>query len=654
MKHLSIDIETFSSVDLKSAGMYAYAESPDFEVLLLAYSLNGGPVKIVDLASGEPLGYELTIALTDPHTIKHAWNAAFERTCLAAHLGVPMPPEQWRCTMAKAAQVGLPLSLEQAGKVLELDQQKLREGKALIKYFCTPCKPTKANGQRTRNLPADAPEKWAEFKDYCVRDVEVEMNIANKIAWFEVPATEVELWNLDQRINDRGVKIDRQFVNSVLEVYKKTVSKLTEEAARLTGLDNPNSVAQLKNWLLDKTGEEVSKLDRHAVKKLIKDATDETVERVMVIRQELSKSSVKKYPAMLKMMQSDDRVRGLFKYCGANRTRRWSGQKIQPQNLTKHRIGDLEFARELVLKGDIEMLELCYGNTVDILSQLIRTAFIAENGKRFMPADFAAIEARVIAWLSGEAWRMEVFRTHGKIYEASASQMFRVPIEKVTKDSEFRKRGKISELALGFGGAVGALTQMEISMEVPEADRIPEEEKPRTVALWRKASPKIVKLWSDMEYAAIETVKTGQPHGIRYGLKFFMKKGVLMMQLPSGGCLSYLRPRVAPGKFGKDALSYDGIDQVTKKWGRVDTWGGKLVENAVQGIARDLLAENMLKLDKANYDLVMHVHDEAIPEMPYGQGSIEEVNRIMGTPIPWAPGLPLKAESYETPFYKKD
>lgn len=652
MKYLEIDIETFSSADLKKAGMYAYTEAPDFEILLFAYAVDFGEVHVVDLAQGESLPEKILIALTSPYVLKIAHNAAFERTAIRKHYKTALPVEQWLCTMAYAAQLGLPLSLDAAAKALKLPAEKDASGKALIKYFTMPCKPTKANGGRTRNLPEHAPEKWQQFKDYNRQDVIVERGILEKIRFFEIPEMEKRLWCLDQKINDAGVMVDQQFVKNAIRIDLTHKEILTKEAVALTGLDNPNSVAQLKNWFIGNCNYEINSFNKEAIPEVMDAVKDmEVPKRVLELRQEMSKTSIKKYAAMASAVCRDGRIRGLLQYYGANRTGRWAGRLVQVQNLK--RIDDdftssIDLARNLVREGDLDMLELLFESVPDVLSQLIRTAFVAPEGSRFIVVDFSAIEARVIAWLAGEKWRLDVFSTHGKIYEASAAQMFRIPIEDVTKGSEYRQKGKIAELALGYGGGPGALIQMGALRK-----GLTEDELPKLVAMWRNANRKIVNYWYEVENAAYAAVNDRTTTTIRHGIKFFMEKGVLFIQLPSGRRLSYLRPQIRDNRFGGESIVYEGMNQTTKQWGRQETYGGKLVENLCQAIARDCLADAMLRLDAAGYKIVMHVHDEIVMETPEGKGSLKEVEQIMGTPIPWAKGLPLAADGFESEYYKK-
>ncbi len=652
MQTLSIDIETYSSADLLKSGVYKYVEAPDFEILLFAYAFNDDEVQLFDLteynSDEAQKSKKVFEALTDPTILKTAYNANFERTCIAKFFKITLPPEQWECTMVKAGMLGLPMSLDAASKVLKLEQKKDSAGKALIRYFSLPCKPTKTNGERTRNLPKHDPEKWKQFSDYCAQDVVVEMAIRNKLSFFQIPLTEKRLWQLDQNINDHGVLVDQSFVYNAIHQDIEYKDRLTKEAIELTGLNNPNSAAQLKDWLTTETGESVTSLTKEAILVLLKSADCEIVKRVLNLRQEMSKTSVKKYEAMAKAVCKDSRIRGLLQFYGANRTGRWAGRLVQVQNLPQNHLSDLDLARRLVKDNDLELLEMLFGNVPDTLSQLIRTAFIAPEGHRFIVADFSAIEARVIAWLAGERWRLQVFATHGKIYEASASQMFKVPIESVTKGSDLRQKGKVSELALGYQGGPNALIKMgALKMGIQE------NELPKLVKMWRNANKAIVSFWDVVNDAAIAAVE-GTPTSIQHGIKFFTDKNVLFIELPSKRRLSYIAPKLIPNKFGGVSLTYEGMDQTTKQWGKQDTYGGKLVENIVQAIARDCLAESMIRLSDARYNIVTHVHDETVSEMPYGKGSLAEVNEIMGRPIPWAKGLPLKADSYETTYYKKD
>lgn len=658
MGHLSIDLETYSSVDIKKSGLYKYVQSPDFEILLFAYSMNGQPVKIVDLKQGESIPMEVYSALFDPSVTKHAYNAAFEWYCLSKHFAYTDPFSwlaQWRCTQIHGLYLGYPAGLAALGEALGLpsDKKKMGIGGALIRTFCVPCKPTKANGGRTRTLPHHEPEKWDLFKQYCIGDVVAEMEILRRLSVFPVPEQEWRLWQIDQRINARGIACDLQLVDGALEIDQQITTELMTEAVQLSGLDNPKSVKQLTKWLEEETGEEVENLQKGTVSKMIDRLDEGKARRMLEIRQELSKTSVKKYQAMKTVACNDHRVRGLLQFYGANRTGRWAGRLVQVHNLAKNKM-DLEllkYARQLVRERRIDMLKLIFGNVPDTLSQLIRTAFVAPGGKHLLIADFSAIEARVIAWLAGEQWRLDVFSTHGKIYEASASQMFGIPLEAV--DKELRQKGKVAELALGYQGAAGALISMgalDMGLE--------EEELPEIVLRWRNANRRICDLWFAFEAAAIEVMETGQPVGVRgiifareshhgNGLDFFTS------QLPSGRKLYYVEPRLAQNDFGKQALHYMGPDQKTGKWSLISTYGGKLVENVVQAIARDCLAVSLIRAAQARYDTVLHVHDEIGIESDQPE-ELDRVLDLMAQPIDWAPGLPLKAAGFATEFYMKD
>ena len=641
---LSADIETFSDVDLVKCGVYAYADSPAFEILLFAYSFDGGETQIIDLAQGEQLPAEVEEAIFDVSVTKTAYNANFERTCLSKYFGRYIPPESWHCSAVQAAMLALPRSLEDVGRVLGLDEQKMKEGKELIRYFCVPCKPTKANGGRTRNLPCHAPEKWELFKTYCKRDVDVEKSIRRKLHNFPIPESEMELYRLDQRINDRGVLVDMGLVEQAIACERLHKEVVTKRAYELTGLENPNSVAQLKGWLGD-MGMEAESLSKKAVAEMIAE-TDGEVEELLRLRLLMAKTSVKKYEAMERSVCSDGRVHGLLQFYGANRTGRFAGRLVQIQNLPQNHIPDLELARDLVKQGRFEDIELLYDSTPNVLSELIRTAFIPKPGCRFVVADFSAIEARVLAWLSGEQWRLDVFTSHGKIYEASASAMFHVPVEEITKTSPLRQKGKLAELGLGFGGASGALVSMgALDMGLTE------DELPPLVAAWRKANPHITQFWWDVDAAAIKAVTEKQRTKVGK-IIFEYKSGILFITLPSGRKLSYVKPRMAVNRFGRDGLTYEGIAE-NKKWSRIETYGPKLVENIVQGTARDLLAEAMLRVEKKGYPIVMHCHDEIIAEVPEGIGSVDEMCEIMAVQPEWAEGLPLRADGYQCSFYQK-
>ena len=646
MKTLSIDIETYSDVPLQKTGVYRYCESPEFEILLFAYSVDNAPVQVVDLACGEKIPDEVLAALEDESVIKWAFNAAFERICLSRFLGYPtgeyLDPESWRCSMIWAATMGLPLSLEGVGAVLGLEKQKLTEGKDLIKYFCQPCAPTKTNGQRTRNRPFHAPDKWAAFKRYNIRDVETEMGIQQKLHKFPVPDSVWEEYHLDQEINDRGVRLDMELVHQAIEMDTCSREKLTKTMKNLTTLENPNSVQQMKQWLSD-NGLETDSLDKKAVAELMKAAPPE-LRDVLTLRQQLAKSSVRKYQAMEKTVCADGRARGMFQFYGASRTGRFSGRNIQLQNLPQNHLPDLAEARALVRLGDFEGLELLYEDVPDTLSQLIRTAFIPREGAQFLVADFSAIEARVIAWFANERWRQEVFAKGGDIYCASASQMFKVPVEKHGINGHLRQKGKIAELALGYGGSTGALKAMgAIEMGLTE------DELPALVDAWRQANPNIVKFWWDVDRAVMEAVKYKHTTS-DYGLTFSCRSGMLFITLPSGRKLAYVKPKVGTNKFGGECITYEGVGG-TKKWERLDSYGPKFVENIVQATARDILCYAMRTLRHCS--IVMHIHDELVIEAD-PRMSLEAVCEQMGRTPPWAKGLLLRADGYATPFYKKD
>lgn len=646
MKTISIDIETFSSVDLAKSGVYRYAESPDFEVLLFGYSVDGSAVSVVDLASGEKIPPHILSALEDKTVIKCAFNANFERICLSRLLGYKtgcyLSPVSWHCTMVWSAYMGLPLSLQGCGAVLRLDRQKLTEGKELIRYFCVPCQPTKANGGRTRNLPGDAPEKWARFKIYNARDVETEAEIQQKLSRFPVPDGIWDEYCIDQKINDTGVALDRTLVREAIAMDGVSGHELSDAMKSLTALENPNSVSQMKAWLAA-NGLHTDTLGKKTVTELLKTAP-ERLREVLLLRQQLAKSSVKKYQAMENAVCSDGRARGMFQFYGANRTGRWAGRLIQMQNLPQNHLSDLSQARALVRTGNREAVKLLYEDIPDTLSQLIRTAFVAPEGKKFIVADFSAIEARVIAWIAGETWRQQVFADGKDIYCASASQMFRVPVEKHGINGHLRQKGKIAELALGYGGAVGALKAMgALDMGLSE------EELPPLVQAWRNANPNIVNLWWAVDSAVTEAVQrrtSAKTHGIR----FTYRSGMLLITLPSGRNLTYIKPKIGTNSFGSPCVTYEGIGG-TKKWERLESYGPKFVENIVQATARDILCYAMKTL--RHTDIVMHIHDEIVIEAD-PQMSLQAVCGQMGKTPPWAPGLLLRADGYETQFYRKD
>lgn len=646
MKTLSIDIETFSDVQLPKTGVYRYCESPNFEILLFAYSVDAGPVQVVDLACGEKIPEAIIAALEDDTVIKWAFNASFERICLSRFLGYPtgeyLNPESWRCSMIWAATMGLPLSLEGVGTVLGLEKQKLTEGKDLIKYFCQPCAATKSNGGRTRNRPFHAPDKWESFKRYNIRDVETEMGIQQKLHKFPVPDSVWGEYHIDQEINDRGVRLDMELVHQAIEMDSRSREELTAAMKDITALENPNSVQQMKQWLSD-NGVETDSLDKKAVAELLKDAPEKLAD-VLTLRQQLAKSSVRKYQAMEKTVCEDGRARGMFQFYGANRTGRFSGRNIQLQNLPQNHLPDLAEARSLVRSGDFEGVKLLYEDVPDTLSQLIRTAFIPRNGTQFLVADFSAIEARVIAWFAGEEWRQKVFTKGGDIYCASASQMFKVPVEKHGINGHLRQKGKIAELALGYGGSVGALKAMgAIEMGLTE------DELPALVDVWRQSNPHIVEFWWAVDRAVMKAVKYKHTT-TEYGLTFSCRSGMLFITLPSGRNLAYVKPKIGTNKFGGSCITYEGVGS-TKKWERLDSYGPKFVENIVQATARDILCYAMKTLQHCS--IVMHIHDELVIEAD-PRMSLDAVCEQMGRTPPWAKGLLLRADSYATPFYKKD
>lgn len=641
---LSIDIETFSATDLSAAGVYRYVEDPDFEILLLAYAFEDEPVEVVDLSSGEDIPDDVALALTDPEVIKSAWNANFERTCLAEFMDTAMPPEQWEDTMITAAQMGLPLSLAAAGAALGLpeDQQKLAEGRRLIQQFSKPCRPSKANGMKTRVLPEDAPERWVIYKEYNARDVETERAIRKALEDFRIAESEHELWCIDQRINDRGVMLDRPFVKNAAWIDQQIKTELKEEAARISGLENPNSVQQIKDWIRKVSGIKVESLDKRVIGDVMEQLKDyPQIIRFLQIRSALAKTSTAKYARMLECVNKDDRIRGLSQFYGAARTGRWSGRNVQLQNLTKNKMpdADLEMARELVEDGDAETFGLLF-DPANALSELIRTSLIPRPGCKFVVSDFSAIEARVLAWMAGEQWRLDVFNGSGKIYEASAEQMFHLPPGSVKKGDPMRQKGKIAELALGYGGSVGALTTMgALEMGLNENELKP------LVDSWRAANRRITAFWWDVDKLVRSVIKTKKKKKLgRIAAR--MDGDFLRIQLPSGREISYAKPRVTPG-----GITYSG-QIMAGGWGRIETYGPKLVENIIQATSRDCLAESMRRLEKAEIPIVFHVHDEVICEVPAWCAS--EVAEIMSRPIAWAPGLPMKADAYECVYYRKD
>ena len=659
MESLSIDLETYSDIDLKKCGVYKYAESPNFEILLFAYSVDNGPVQVIDLAQGEDIPTEILAALTDETITKWAYNASFERICLSVWLrrnhpeyfqsysiledtvGDYLDPSAWKCSRIWGAYMGLPLSLEGIGAVLKLSDQKMKEGKDLIKYFCIPCKATKVNGGRTRNLPSDAPDKWDVFKSYNKRDVEVELAIKEKLSKFPVPEFIWDEYHLDQEINDRGIGVDMQLVENAIDIDSKTKDYLMSRLITLTGLENPNSVQQMKTWLSD-YGIETESLDKKAVKELLSDA-DKKVSEVLECRQQLAKSSVKKYTAMQNMACDDNRARGCFMFYGANRSGRWAGRGIQLQNLPQNHMSDLEEARNLVRDGNFEALELLYDNVPGVLSELIRTAFVPKPGYKYIVADFSAIEARVLSFLAGEQWRIDVFKEGKDIYCASASQMFKVPVEKHGVNSHLRQKGKIAELALGYGGSVGALTSMgAIEMGLAEEELQP------LVNAWRDSNQNITNLWWSVD-SAVKQAVIYKSAAETHGLKFYYKSGMLFIDLPSGRKLCYVKPRMGVNQFGSDSVTYEGINN--NKWTRIESYGPKFVENIVQAISRDILAYAMRTL--SHCFICGHVHDELIIECSKDV-SLETICEQMGRTPPWIKGLLLRADGYECDFYKKD
>lgn len=658
MHHLSIDIETKSSAEIGKTGLYRYAQDKDFEVLLFAFKLDGAPVEIVDLAIGERIPGDILKCLESPDVIKHAYNAAFEWYCLN-QAGYHTPLAQWRCTMVHGLYCGYTAGLDATGKAMGLpqDKQKLTTGKALIRYFCVPCKPTKSNGGRRWNLPHHAPEKWVLFKEYCKQDVVTENEILNRLSAFPVPEEEEKLWRMDVKMNAFGVRVDTELITGALAVDSVSTQKLTDEAYQITGLDNPNSPSQIQQWLTASEGVEIPNLQKATVEETLKrDDLPEEARRVLEIRQQLGKTSVKKYTAMDTAKCGDDRIRGLTQFYGANRTGRWAGRLVQLQNLPRNYLKTLDYARNLVKAQNYEGIRLLYGNVPDTLSQLIRTAFIPSEGHKFVVADFSAIEARVIAWLAGEQWVNEVFATHGKIYEATASQMFHVPIEKIVKGNpeySLRQKGKVATLALGYQGGTSALIAMgALNMGLTE------EELPDIVSRWRSANPRIRDLWYAVEETALAAMMTAEPQAIR-GLIFRLEgdliygQSFLTVQLPSGRKLFYPKPFLQENRFGKMAIHYYTVGQQTRKWEVDSTYGGKMTENIVQAIARDCLAETLRRIEQLGLQVVFHVHDEVIIDAPVDV-TVDRICGLMAEPIPWAPGLILKGAGFESDYYMKD
>ena len=656
-KNLFIDVETYSSVDIKESGAYKYIESPDFEILIIGYALDDGPVKIVDLAQGEEMPEEFEEALLDPDCVKVAHNAVFERLSFK-RIGYNVPAEQWYCTSVKAAYCGLPLSLDGVSKALNLTDKKLDTGKALIKYFSCPCKATRVNGMRTRNYPEHAPEKWEMYKEYNKYDVLAEREIFKRLEAYIIPNIERKMYVLDQNINDRGILVDMELAESAIAVDNTYTSILTQHAQQLTGLENPNSPVQIRQWIEKATGCVVMSLSKETMPDLMKEFADyPDVIELLNIRKKLSKTSIKKYYAMLNCAMKDHRVRGTFQFYGANRTGRWAGRLLQLQNLSKNHISHIEVPREMIRARDWESVEMMYDDVADILSQLVRTALIASPGKVFSVADFSAIEARVISWLANEKWRMDVFRGDGKIYEATGAKMFNVPISAITKGSVLRDKSKISELALGYEGSLGALKRMG-----GERMGLSDTEMMSLVRKWRSANPAIVDMWKEIDEASKEAVRYQRPVSCTCRNIIFDCNGEFMtIQLPSGRKLFYYGPKFKDKKIGRSmmptrVLCYQGVVQETKQWGEIDTYGGKLTENIVQAISRDLLGNSMLNLEANDYHPVCHIHDEVLCEVPEenAQAYYEEMASIMGTPPEWASDLPLRADGYTTPFYLKD
>lgn len=663
MIHLSIDLETYSDVNLKKAGLYRYVQSPAFEILLFAYSLDGAPTQVIDMAQGEKIPLEVIHALTDPQCLKHAYNAAFEWYCLSKYMGAQLPPSQWRDTMLHGLYAGYTAGLDATGRALGIpeDKQKLATGKALIRYFCVPCKPTKSNGGRTRNYPHHDPERWELFKTYNGQDVVAEMEIERRLSVFPVPDFVQKQWETDLLINARGVAVDMDFCEGALELGETIRAQLTDEAVQLSGLQNPNSVKQLARWLSTETGDDITSLRKETIKELLGRDNADHVQRMLEIRQELGKTSTKKYDAIEAAVCNDGRVRGLLQFYGANRTGRWAGRLVQVQNLPRTYTEPLEFARELVKGRKLDALRTVYGSPNDTLSQLIRTAFVAAPGNVLIDADFSAIEARVISWLADEEWRLEVFRTHGKIYEASASQMFGVPLERIKKGNpeySLRQRGKVAELALGYQGGVPAMRQMDTGKLLAD---LPDEEIKDIVDKWRNTNPKIRNLWYSFNDAAIRVIQNGGSLRVRcctFARECDCIRGTTCMtiSLPSGRKLYYAEPAVGENRWGGPSITYMGVND-KNKWGRIETYGGKLVENVVQAIARDCLAQAIEHLEAAGLPVVFHIHDEVVIDtaaFDTNDAMLDKVVKIMSTPIPWAKGLPLGADGWVGAFFKKD
>ena len=658
MKSMNIDIETYSSIDLSKSGVYHYVEAPDFDILLIGYSIDGGPVQVIDCTNRhgnydeESKMLEFRRHLYDPNVIKHAFNANFERTCLAKWTGRPMPPEEWQCTMIKCLTMGLPGNLAGAGMALGLPEEKLKDpkGKALIQYFSKPCKPTRANGGRTRNLPQHDPDKWALYISYNRQDVVTEMEIGAKLAEYIVPQSEQSLWSLDQRMNDRGVRVDVDMVQKIVDYDVKRKEQLQQEARELTELDNPNSLAQLKIWLQEQ-GVPMTSVTKDTIASALKDPNlPANVRRVLEIRTALGKTSTAKYSTMLGAVCDDHRLRGILQFYGANRSGRWAGRLVQTHNLARNSLEDLDLARQLAVEGDFETMETLFGETAFVFSELVRTAFIASPGRRFVVSDFSAIEARVISWIAGEEWRLEAFRAGKDIYCETAGQMYHCRVVKHGENGELRQKGKVAELACGYQGGVGAMKRMDREGAIPEA------ELQEVVNSWREANPKVVKLWRTCEMAAKTAIREHRPVSIKSGVQFSHVNGNLFIKLPGGRKLCYWATKIKIDPTdGREHIVYMGVNQETKQWGETETYGGKLVENIVQATARDCLAVAMERVSALGYEIVMHVHDEMIVDVPEEDTrALDVINDCMAQPIDWAPGLPLKGDGYETKFYKKD
>ena len=658
MGKMSVDIETFSSIDLKKSGVYRYVEAPDFDILLIGFSIDGGPVEVIDCTARhnsyeeERKMVQFKKHLYDPECIKSAYNANFERTCLAKWLGKEMPPEQWRCTMIKCLTMGLPGSLADAGIALGLPEDKLKDpqGKALIQYFSKPCKPTRVNGQRTRNLPEHAPDKWKLYIEYNRQDVVTEMAIDSKLACYKITETEQELWNLDQEMNDRGVRIDVDMVDKIVNYDVIRKEELQKEAQEITGLANPNSLAKLKTWLNDQGMPMASVTKDTIAAALSLQYIPENVRRVLEIRTALGKTSTAKYSTMLDAVCDDHRLRGILQFYGANRSGRWAGRLVQTHNLARNSLEDLDLARELAVEGDFDTMQTLFGETAFVFSELVRTAFVPSEGCRFVVSDFSAIEARVISWIADEEWRLEAFRAGKDIYCETASQMYKVPVVKHGENGELRQKGKVAELACGYQGGVGAMKRMD------REGSIPEEELQAVVDSWRNANPKVVKLWRLCEIAVRTAIEEHRTVRLQHGLEFSYINHNLFIKLPGGRKLCYWDTKLKMDpRDGREHIVYMGVNQETKQWGETETYGGKLVENIVQATARDCLAVAMTRVSNLGYKIVMHVHDEMIVDVPIEDTeALDVINACMAEPIDWAPGLPLKGDGYETTFYKKD